>query len=257
MRYVARWLATRRERWQPLGSQVTKTSGSCPLRKEREMRLTRNMVALAAVVLLSSVVIVLAAPPTGSEGTEPARYTELQGVVTPTTTTTTTPTEAPVDWEAVLSGYAWGESSERVADLQAKLGVTADGQYGSETRNAHLAAVAFLGVGSVPDAPAAPREALSVSSTPNYDPGDGSRWDQLAKCECGGNWGCNTGNGFGGGLQFMHQRSYSTWLSFGGGEFAPHPWEATREQQIVIAERVLASSGWSAWPGCSRKFGWI
>lgn len=92
---------------------------------------------------------------------------------------------------------------------------------------------------------------------PNYDPGDGSRWDQLAQCECGGNWGCNTGNGFGGGLQFMHQRSYSTWLSFGGGEFAPNPWDASREQQIVIAERVLASSGWKAWPGCSKKFGWL
>lgn len=92
---------------------------------------------------------------------------------------------------------------------------------------------------------------------PNYDPGDGSRWDQLAQCEAGGNWATNTGNGFGGGLQFMHQRSYSTWLSFGGGEFAPHPWEASREQQIVIAERVLASSGWGAWPGCSRKFGWL
>lgn len=83
------------------------------------------------------------------------------------------------------------------------------------------------------------------------------RWDQLAACECGGNWGCNTGNGFGGGLQFMHQSRYSTWLSFGGGEFAPHPWEATREQQIVVAERVLARSGWNAWPGCSRKFGWL
>jgi len=91
----------------------------------------------------------------------------------------------------------------------------------------------------------------------NYAEGDGSRWDQLAQCEAGGNWATNTGNGFGGGLQFMHQKSYSTWLSFGGGEFAPHPWEASRESQIVIAEKVLASSGWNAWPGCSRKFGWL
>jgi len=91
----------------------------------------------------------------------------------------------------------------------------------------------------------------------NNDPGDGSRWDQLAQCEAGGNWATNTGNGFGGGLQFMHQSSYSTWLSFGGGEYAAHPWEASREQQIVIAEKVLASSGWKAWPGCSRKFGWL
>ena len=72
------------------------------------------------------------------------------------------------------------------------------------------------------DAAANPPARLVEKS--NYDPGDGSRWDQLAKCECGGNWGCNTGNGFGGGLQFMHQSSYSTWLSYGGGEFAPHPW---------------------------------
>jgi hypothetical protein len=101
------------------------------------------------------------------------------------------------------------------------------------------------------------RVANAPAVEPNYDPGDGSRWDRLAQCEAGGNWATNTGNGFGGGLQFMHQRSYSTWLSFGGGEFAPHPWEASREQQIVVAERVLASSGWTAWPGCSRRFGWL
>ena len=83
------------------------------------------------------------------------------------------------------------------------------------------------------------------------------RWDQLAQCETGGNWAANTGNGFGGGLQFMHQRSYSTWLSFGGGDYAPHPWDASREQQIAVAEKVLASSGWRAWPGCSRKNGWM
>jgi hypothetical protein len=99
--------------------------------------------------------------------------------------------------------------------------------------------------------------AAAPQTAPNYDVGDGSRWDQLAQCETGGNWSANTGNGFGGGLQFMHQRSYSTWLSFGGGEFAPHPWEASREQQIDIAERVLASSGYGAWPGCSRRFGWL
>ena len=100
----------------------------------------------------------------------------------------------------------------------------------------------------------------TVRSAPraaNYQPGDGSRWDQLAQCEAGGNWAANTGNGFGGGLQFMHQRSYSTWLSFGGGDYAAHPWDASREQQIAIAEKVLASSGLRAWPGCSRKFGWI
>jgi hypothetical protein len=85
----------------------------------------------------------------------------------------------------------------------------------------------------------------------------GDRWDRLAQCETGGNWATNTGNGFGGGLQFMHQSAYSAWLSYGGSEFTTAPWEATREQQIVVAERILAGSGWRAWPGCSRKFGWL
>lgn len=82
------------------------------------------------------------------------------------------------------------------------------------------------------------------------------RWDRLAECETGGNWSANTGNGFGGGLQFAHGSGWSTWLSYGGGEFAANPWDASREQQIVVAENVLASVGWRAWPGCSRLNGW-
>ena len=97
--------------------------------------------------------------------------------------------------------------------------------------------------------------AISAAPTEQPSVAGSDKWDLLAQCEAGGNWATNTGNGFGGGLQFMHGSGYSTWLSFGGGEFAGHPWEATREQQIVVAERVLASSGWGAWPGCSSKLG--
>lgn len=86
-------------------------------------------------------------------------------------------------------------------------------------------------------------------------PASGDQWDALAQCETGGNWATNTGNGFGGGLQFAHGSGWSTWRSFGGTEYADHPWEATREQQIDIAERVLASSGWGAWPGCASRLG--
>src|SRR5690606_32019027 len=35
--------------------------------------------------------------------------------------------------------------------------------------------------------------------------------------------------------------------------FAPRADLATRGQQIVVAERVLANQGWGAWPVCSRK----
>ncbi|MFS0897285.1 transglycosylase family protein, partial [Mycolicibacterium litorale] len=71
-------------------------------------------------------------------------------------------------------------------------------------------------------------------------------WDRVAACESGGNWAINTGNGYHGGLQF----SPSTWAGHGGGEFAPAAYLATKEEQIAVAERVLASQGKGAWPSC-------
>ncbi len=71
-------------------------------------------------------------------------------------------------------------------------------------------------------------------------------WDQVAKCESGGNWAINTGNGYHGGLQF----SPSTWSGNGGGEFAPSAYLASKEEQIAVAERVLAGQGKGAWPSC-------
>jgi len=76
-------------------------------------------------------------------------------------------------------------------------------------------------------------------------------WDQIAQCESGGNWSINTGNGYSGGLQFLH----STWRAYGGTQYAPLAYQATRAQQIDIAERVLADAGWGAWPTCSRRLG--
>jgi hypothetical protein len=76
-------------------------------------------------------------------------------------------------------------------------------------------------------------------------------WDQLARCESGGNWAINTGNGYYGGLQF----SLSTWQAYGGGAYAPRPDLATREEQIAVAERLRAARGYSPWPACSRKLG--
>jgi murein DD-endopeptidase MepM/ murein hydrolase activator NlpD len=76
-------------------------------------------------------------------------------------------------------------------------------------------------------------------------------WDALSSCESGGNWNANTGNGYVGGLQFLPQ----TWSGHGGGEFAPSADRATRDEQIAVAERVLASQGWRAWPACSARLG--
>ena len=75
-----------------------------------------------------------------------------------------------------------------------------------------------------------------------------AEWDRVAACESSGNWAINTGNGYHGGLQFAP----STWTGHGGGEYAPAANLATREQQIAIAEKVLANQGKGAWPVCGR-----
>lgn len=92
------------------------------------------------------------------------------------------------------------------------------------------AAVAVAGI-------AAPANAASEST-----------WDALAQCESGGNWGINTGNGFGGGLQFVP----STWAAY-GGTGSSHT--ASKAEQIRVAENVLKGQGWGAWPACSAKLG--
>ncbi|MFC3298385.1 LysM peptidoglycan-binding domain-containing protein [Arthrobacter agilis] len=105
----------------------------------------------------------------------------------------------------------------------------------STTARRGFAAVALTGLGLGAAAGAA-------NAAPASD------WDALAQCESGGNWGINTGNGFSGGLQFTP----STWAGFGGQGL---PQNASREQQIAVAENVLAGQGWGAWPACSAKLG--
>ena len=87
---------------------------------------------------------------------------------------------------------------------------------------------------------------FALAGTANAAPD--SAWDRLAKCESGGNWKINTGNGYYGGLQF----SPKTWRAFGGNGM-PH--QASKAEQIAVAERTLATQGWNAWPSCSRKMG--
>jgi uncharacterized protein YabE (DUF348 family) len=80
---------------------------------------------------------------------------------------------------------------------------------------------------------------------------NGATWDALARCEAGGNWGINTGNGFFGGVQF----DQGTWERNGGLRYAPRADLGTREEQITIAEVTRARQGWGAWPTCSARLG--
>ena len=79
----------------------------------------------------------------------------------------------------------------------------------------------------------------------------GSVWDSLAQCEATGDWHINTGNGYSGGLQF----NPTTWLAYGGGDYAPEAYMASREEQIAVAEKVQAAQGWGAWPACTASMG--
>ncbi len=79
----------------------------------------------------------------------------------------------------------------------------------------------------------------------------GHVWDALARCESGGNWAINTGNGYFGGVQF----DQNTWERQGGLRYAQRADLATREEQIAIAEVTRARQGWGAWPTCSARLG--
>jgi hypothetical protein len=69
-------------------------------------------------------------------------------------------------------------------------------------------------------------------------------WQAVSTCESSGRWHIDAF--FDGGLQFLP----STWIGFGGGEIARYAYQATKKQQIAIAERVLAIQGAKAWPNC-------
>ncbi|PZE77886.1 transglycosylase [Curtobacterium sp. MCBD17_013] len=100
-----------------------------------------------------------------------------------------------------------------------------------------VSGLAFAGLAVTGVALAAPANAASEST-----------WDQIAQCESSGNWATNTGNGYSGGLQF----SQSTWAANGG---TGTPASASKSEQIAVANRVLASQGWGAWPACSSRLG--
>jgi hypothetical protein len=82
------------------------------------------------------------------------------------------------------------------------------------------------------------------AGTANAD--GGVNWDAVASCESGGNWHTATGNGYYGGLQF----TMSTWRA-NGGTGSPH--QASREEQIRVANNVLHTQGIGAWPVCGRR----
>ena len=74
-------------------------------------------------------------------------------------------------------------------------------------------------------------------------------WDKMAQCETGGNWKAS-GQQYQGGLGIW----YGNWNHYGGREFAPIAGQATKYEQITVAERIRADHGWRAW-GCAKRIG--
>ncbi|MFI8518285.1 transglycosylase family protein [Streptomyces sp. NPDC085481] len=100
--------------------------------------------------------------------------------------------------------------------------------------------------------PAALADAAAAAPTPvEACVKDQWPWGCVAACESGGRWNANTGNGYYGGLQFWTP----TWEEHGGLRYARRADLATRAQQIAVAEEVLRTQGWGAWPVCSKRYG--
>jgi hypothetical protein len=192
---------------------------------------------LAIVVGLIVLVGIIVLPAFASESTD-----DPGGAAAPTTTTSTT-----VAAEAVEATLVSLTDEERLAMATYLM-----------TDEEKAAFGAFL---SPPPPPPEPAPApVEVAPTPAPAPTvqaapAGSVWDDLAYCEAGGNWAhAPVGSyGYSGGLMFLP----STWRNYGGGEFASQAYQAGRDAQIIVAERILASHGGSykAWPGCRSKLG--
>lgn len=65
----------------------------------------------------------------------------------------------------------------------------------------------------------------------------------VVRCESGGNYHINTGNGYYGAWQF----NYGTWLGNGGGKYARYAHLAPKFAQDHIAWKTWKSRGWQPW----------
>ncbi|HET9875389.1 MAG TPA: transglycosylase family protein [Mycobacterium sp.] len=88
--------------------------------------------------------------------------------------------------------------------------------------------------------------AVSLGAFGDVAQADQVNWQAVAQCESSGNWSANTGNGAYGGLQIKP----STWTANGGVGL---PSQATPQQQVAVANRILVSQGPGAWPTCMSR----
>ncbi|GGW15355.1 peptidoglycan-binding protein LysM [Streptomyces libani subsp. rufus] len=93
--------------------------------------------------------------------------------------------------------------------------------------------------------------AIPLLGAASANAADGTTWDKVAECESGGSWSADPGNGYYGGLQI----SQEDWNAYGGGQYAASPDQASRNQQIAVAEKILAHKGTAPWATCALLSG--
>jgi hypothetical protein len=92
---------------------------------------------------------------------------------------------------------------------------------------------------------ARPRPVVAAAPAPG---GTDDVWAKLRRCEAGGNYTRNSGNGYYGAYQF----SAATWRGLG---YQGLPHQAPPEVQDEAARKLQRRSGWGQWPACSRRIG--
>ena len=98
------------------------------------------------------------------------------------------------------------------------------------------------------ESPAAVTAAVAQVDTNPPAGSEAGSWAALRKCESGGRYNLNSGNGYYGAYQF----AIGTWQRLG---FAGYPHEASPAVQDAAAKKLQEKSGWGQWPACSRKLG--
>ncbi len=157
---------------------------------------------------------------------------------------------APTNWAEVAAGNGIADPDlifvGQVIDLNSTAPAPAP-----EPRRSQSSQSSSSGEGSGSDSGSGESSGASSSqaaAAPSSSGGGSGVWDQLAECESGGNWGISTGNGYHGGLQF----SQESWNAAGG---SGNPANASREEQIRVAQNLQSMQGWGAWPSCSSQLG--
>ncbi|MFF1402879.1 transglycosylase family protein [Streptomyces sp. NPDC058294] len=93
--------------------------------------------------------------------------------------------------------------------------------------------------------------AIPLLGAASANAADGTTWDKVAECESGGSWSADPGNGYFGGLQI----SQDDWAKYGGSQYAASADQASRSQQIAVAEKILAAKGTTPWATCALLSG--